>query len=110
MKATLISSIAAALASAALAVSLACYHKACRLENGLLPPSVRASGWTDADEAAVAVLMGKSGTQLGGYMSSLKRGTARHNYTEAQIQEALSRMRRQADWKALTNTAARFTN
>lgn len=72
-----------------------------------MPPSSHVGAtWTDADERAVAALMTKTGQQLGGYLASVKRGTARHGYTEAQIEEALRRRRAADDWKATTNAAA----
>lgn len=107
MKATILSAVAAILAALSLAVSLHSLHVARHTERAAVPPSEHVgAAWTSADEQAVAVLMTKTGQQLGGYLASLKRGTSRHGYTEAQLEEALRRRRSAADWQAATNAAA----
>lgn len=91
----------------AFAASIYAVRLSRRVESIAVPPSLQTgNGWTAADETAVAELMTKTGQQLGGYLATLKRGTSRHKFTVAQIEEALSRQRRSQDWKALTNAAS----
>ena len=97
--ATLLSTIALAASLAAVGMSAHAVRVARQTEALRVPPSARVGAeWTAADESAVAVLTTKTGQQLGGYLASLKRGTARHQWTERQIEEAIRRQRAAVDW------------
>lgn len=107
--ATLLATIATAASLASLAVSLHAVRVARHTEAATVPPSAHVGApWTAADESAVAILLPRPGSQLGGYLASLRKGTARHGFTEAQVMEALARQRRAQDWAAATNLAARL--
>lgn len=107
--ATLLPTISAAASLAALGFSLHAVRVARHTEAATVPPSSHVGApWTVADEAAVAILLPRPGSQLGGYLASLRKGTARHGFTESQVLEALARQRRAQDWAAATNLAARL--
>ena len=95
------------IAAVALAVSLVSIGVSVRTELRcpVVPDAPR--HWTAADESAVTQLMTKTPQQLGGYLATLRIGTARSQWTEAQVNEALRRMRVSRDWQAITNALRR---
>jgi hypothetical protein len=106
--ATLLATIATAASLAALGFSLQAVRVARHTEAATVPSAHVGAHWTAADESAVAILLPRTGQQLGGYLASLRKGTARHGFTETQVLEALARQRRAQDWAAATNLAARL--